>query len=123
MTNKNNKLEYWKNHIQCFKESGLSKAEYCRNNSIPVSSFKNWYSRFEYSQSSNIKQVKIESPDPMKDKSIPSFVELRTSEVVLSSGDKIKMTGFGLTLEMSQLPDPRWLCEVSKLLGGVYDKH
>jgi hypothetical protein len=37
--NKEGKRRYWQGHIESWRQSGLSQAEYCRRNSLPVKSF------------------------------------------------------------------------------------
>lgn len=39
--------EFWEKHIKIWKSSGLTKAEYCRQNSLGVHSFSNWYNRLK----------------------------------------------------------------------------
>ncbi len=41
------KHEHWLNHIKNWKESGLSKAEYCRRRDIRYGKFKWWESRLK----------------------------------------------------------------------------
>ena len=37
-------------HLNQYKRSGLSKAEYCRKNKIKQSTFQTWYSKYEKNQ-------------------------------------------------------------------------
>ncbi len=42
---KDERVEYWGMVLEEFRESGLSKTEYCRNNDIPVSTLNYWNKR------------------------------------------------------------------------------
>ena len=46
----NNRLrdpQYWEEHVKAWKQSGLSQAEYCRQNELPLHCFYNWKAKFE----------------------------------------------------------------------------
>ena len=45
ITSKAEKRRYWQGHIEFWQQSGLSQAEYCRRNSLPVKSFGYWKRR------------------------------------------------------------------------------
>jgi len=40
------KRQYWQEHVECWKRSGLSQAEYCRLNSLQLKNF--WYWKKQY---------------------------------------------------------------------------
>ena len=40
------KRQYWQEHVECWKRSGLSQAEYCRLNSLQIKNF--WYWKKQY---------------------------------------------------------------------------
>jgi hypothetical protein len=42
------KRQYWQEHIESWKRSGLSQAEYCRLNSLRLKNF--WYWKKQYSE-------------------------------------------------------------------------
>jgi hypothetical protein len=42
---KEEKRRYWQGHIESWRQSGLSQAEYCRRNTLPIKSFGYWKSR------------------------------------------------------------------------------
>ncbi len=42
---KEEKRRYWQGHIESWRQSGLSQAEYCRRNSLPIKSFGYWKRR------------------------------------------------------------------------------
>ena len=39
--------QYQENHVKAWKQSGLSQAEYCRQNELPLHRFYNWKAKFE----------------------------------------------------------------------------
>lgn len=42
---------FWKDHIQTFRDSGLSKARYCRNNELTYHQFIYWVAKFSSASS------------------------------------------------------------------------
>jgi len=39
--------KYWEAHVSAWKDSGLSQAQYCRQNDLPLSRFYTWKAKFE----------------------------------------------------------------------------
>jgi hypothetical protein len=68
------KRQYWQEHIESWKRSGLSQAEYCRLNSLRLKNF--WYWKKQYSEKASdqlhffplalvpIKAAKAIKPEP-----------------------------------------------------------
>ena len=98
---KTSKAVYWQEHISQWSESGLTQAEYCRQNKISAAAFHWWKgqlrrkSKAQKSLSTN-KQQRNDSPNTMQ------FVEVHgvspahagrgeTYEVVLSRGRAIRV--------------------------------
>jgi len=40
------KQQHWQEHVECWKRSGLSQAEYCRLNSLRLKNFWYWKKRY-----------------------------------------------------------------------------
>ena len=43
---RNTKREYWKEHLQQYEASGISKAAYCREHNLNYHQFSFWYRKF-----------------------------------------------------------------------------
>jgi len=55
-TKKNKKRgEFWRRHIATWQRSGLSQAEYCRRNALPIKSFGYWKRKSDESSSGELK--------------------------------------------------------------------
>lgn len=50
---KSERIEFWKNHIQAWKESELLQKQYCKENSISVRSFQKWNAKLKNQTNNN----------------------------------------------------------------------
>ncbi|MHC4139679.1 MAG: IS66 family insertion sequence element accessory protein TnpA [Planctomycetota bacterium] len=63
----------WENHLKSWKKSGISRAEYCRNNQLSYHALNYWKKKFEKSKSApRLTLVKLEEP-----KDVPSSFQPR----------------------------------------------
>src|SRR5260370_13632215 len=106
------RARFWAKAFQQWQQSGLSKAEFCRQNGLVLSSLKNWLYNAEYR--AQIDQVLVSEPS-RREASPPRFIPMTlvaerstaasspapssrpqpTLEVVLGSGRRIAVaTGF-----------------------------
>lgn len=58
-----NTKEYWQGHIQAQEVSGLSKAEYCRQNKIRVNRFLYWYHKLKAASTGEMIPVKVQASE------------------------------------------------------------
>lgn len=77
--------EFWDKHIKIWKSSGLTKAEYCRQNSLGAHSFSNWYNRLKKANNS-ISFVEV----PLKDSYIQSK-EIFTFDIKMTASYQLKL--------------------------------
>ena len=64
--------EYWANHVKSFHKSGLTQRDYCRQNNISYWSFNLWKRKIETSGCTGFHQVPAEiiQVEPPSDKNI-----------------------------------------------------
>ena len=89
---KTSRAAYWQEHISQWSGSGLTQAEYCRQNKISAAAF-NWWKRYLRKKSNTQK----DSSTPMQFvevQGIPTVdtVSGETYEVMLSRGRAIKVS-------------------------------
>lgn len=93
--------EFWREEIAKFKSSGLSGAAYCRKYGLSYTTFANWRQRLRREESG---------------KELNLFAKVERLEPNASGPDQVKIQfPNGVEVEMTSLPDPRWL----QSLGGV----
>jgi hypothetical protein len=56
-------IDYWQHHVNCYEKSGLTKAAYCRKNSVNTARF-NYWSRKLQSKSHELVAVKVANTFP-----------------------------------------------------------
>jgi hypothetical protein len=56
------KARSWEKHITAWRSSGLSQAEYCRNNGLVKSQFWYWRKRFDQSDTHQVTFVPVSVP-------------------------------------------------------------
>ena len=82
---KNGKQAYWKSHLETWKASGLSQAQYCQKHQLKTQSFTYWKSKLE-------KQCTL---PPLLPVTVRTDIKQKTSflhsGIVLSFNDRIKI--------------------------------
>jgi len=94
------KDQYWKDHINKWKSSGLSQANYCRKAGINFKSFSSRKSSFKKQGVSSTEELFI----PVK-KTIPKKIIIKLSS--------------GLELLFDELPEVNWFGKFIKQLGDI----
>ena len=92
-----NLQDFWKQHIQAQNDSGLSKASYCRENSVTYHQFIYWASKFsaeaETSKDDSSPSASKLVPVMLSDRDVPSGLQLRLPNGVLISGISAQSVG------------------------------
>ena len=119
-------IEFWSEHVAAAKLSGLSGIAYAKCHSISVKGLYYWQNK-----------LKPATPKPItqsKSAQASKFMALRVADLSgsgsgLNSGSHIDaqrlcqcslLLPSGLRLELSALPDPVWLAEMSRISSGVH---
>ena len=71
---KDEKRRYWQGHIESWRQSDLSQAEYCRRNFLPIKSFGYWKKRDSKSSGQPLKffplvfsgHLRTQEPSPLQ---------------------------------------------------------
>ena len=111
---KQEKEIFWRKHFDEFTKSNLSRNHYCRVNSISPSTFQNWFYKFH--ENPNVLIPRDKKTVVLKESQQFSFVELKPKSIE-SSVLKIQLKG--VSLEMTQWPDVRWVSELLRLQGDL----
>lgn len=77
------KRQYWQEHIESWKRSGLSQAEYCRLNSLWVKNFWYWKKRYSGESSEQLRFFPLALVRPKVTKAInsePATLQLTLQE-------------------------------------------
>lgn len=111
---KQEKEIFWRKHYDEFIMSKLSRNHYCKVNSISPSTFQNWFYKFQENPNALIPSDK-NGVDLKTDQQF-SFVELKPKSF---ESFILKLQLKGVSLEMTQWPDVRWVSELLKLQGGL----
>ena len=108
---------FYRRHYENFLKSNQNKTTYCKEHFISLSTFKNWFYRFQAQKNNKIGQVGVHSEVQIK-KQNPlnsNFVEVR--EFSSSVGSLYKINIGKVVIELSELPNPHWVYELIRLLG------
>jgi len=101
------KRRYWEEQVQCWRGSGLSQKEYCRQNQLPENRLTYWKKRF----------TKVEAP--------VSFVQVQfggdgRSKINLSQGSGLRLiVGKKHEIEVARGFDPHVLWQLIHVLEGA----
>ena len=63
---KERKRRYWQGHVESWRKSNLSQAEYCRRNALPVKSFGYWKKRHSRSSAEPLRFFPLVVPTPLR---------------------------------------------------------
>ena len=81
------KPAYWQQHFECWKQSGLSQRDYCKQHKLTFSSFGYWRNRLKTSRTTDATAGKL----------IPVSISRPVSvNIYLSSGIRIEVPLHGL---------------------------
>jgi len=81
--------EFWSGHIQAWKQSNLSKAEYSRQHDLPIHALRYWFKKLESKNGQQSNNAVVPLPFHLQD--LPS----RTSNLTLTIGQnyQVEITG------------------------------
>jgi hypothetical protein len=79
--NKDQKTEFWSNHIRHFRQSGLSQKKYCEQKNLSYWSFRTWFYKTN-PESAETKFIRVNNFKP-EEKSV--------SKIILTLRGKIKV--------------------------------
>ena len=95
--NTEEKLTYWQQHIDSWKNSGLSQQNYCKQNELTFSSFGYWRGRLKKNQAASGKLIPVSiSRASLINIYLPSGVRIETPAhglaeilLLLTGGEKL----------------------------------
>ena len=85
--NAEEKYNFWQKHLEAWKQSNITQAEYCRRNGLASKSFTYWKSRITSSAARQISFV----PVTVRPESVRTVEEESYLRVVLQNGLKIEV--------------------------------
>ena len=97
----------WQSHVEAWRKSGLSQADYCRQQSLNAKSFSVWVRRCQHELSMN-KDAPLE------------IIPIQVAPSVPAAPAQACMTlrfPRGAQLELSTAVSPRWLAEFMQCLS------
>lgn len=77
MSNTIESKEFWEQQLKRFKESGLTRSQYCRDNNINYDRFGYWLKRLSPAELSTFVPVKLRTPEPTSSHLVLCTLELR----------------------------------------------
>lgn len=99
--------EFWRRHVTASQEAGKSMAAYAREHGLSVYAL-GWWRR----------KQRLEST-PAVDARAPKFVALKLAEPIATRCTSVTVSvGDGVRVQLSELPSPAWLAELSRAMRG-----
>jgi len=99
---------HWQRHVEAWRESGLSQADYCRQQGLNHKTFSVWTRRVQGDLSLN-KDASLEL--------ISVQVAPSTAVAITEASAIILRLSHGAQLELSTAVSPRWLAELLRCLA------
>ena len=99
---------HWRRHVEAWRESGLSQADYCRQQGLNHKTFSVWTRRVQGDLSLN-KDAPLDLISVQLEPS-PPVATARASAIMLR-------LAHGVQLELSTAVSPRWLAELLRCLA------
>ena len=100
------KAAFWPKQIEDWKNSGLSQAKFCRERGLKEGGLSYWKRKFDPGYKAK------------KSKKIKNFIDLSAAGGAPRPG-VFKMAINGTVVEFGSLPDPAWIADLIKNLGGA----
>ena len=101
-----NKAEHWRQCVEAFQSSGLSRKAYCRKHQLNIHNLDYWRRRLN------------RDPGPGSPESINQFVPIRVYEDTLSDST-IKLRIGQITIEVAAGFAPQHLKNILQVLGAL----
>jgi transposase-like protein len=98
----------WQQHVEAWRESGLSQADYCRQHGLNHKTFSVWTRRVQHDLSLN-KDVSLELISVQVASSAPVAATEASAIILRLTNDT--------QLELSSAVSPRWLAELLQCLS------
>ena len=98
----------WQRHVEAWRESGLSQADYCHQHGLNRKTFSLW-TRRDQGEPSMVKDTSLELISVQVSPSVP----VATAE----ASALLLRFPHGVQLELSTAVPPRWLAEVLRCLA------
>jgi len=98
----------WQQHVKAWRESGLSQADYCRQQSLNAKTFSVWARRCQLDLSMDNKDAPLEI--------IPIPVAASVPDAPTQACMTLRFPG-DAQLELSTAVSPRWLAELLQCLS------
>lgn len=120
--NSEERTKFWKDHYDNFKRSDMPKTVYSRIHGLSINNFKNWFYKFERETDTGL----LPQEKNRRNATLPQASSFSLVKVAPSIDSKVsfsKLIFNGITIEMAQLPDPSWLSELARKVGGFNDQH
>ena len=113
MTTKSKGEEFWARHIEAARFSGVTSLEYAREHGLSVHTMRHWRRKLNGETCSLAPVAKTEARPP-------AFVALEVAAPVMAHSSGVTLTiGSDVRLQLSELPPPAWLAEVSHAMRGT----
>jgi hypothetical protein len=100
-------IKYWQSHIQAYQKSGLSQAEYCRQNNLRSNRLRYWKNKFKNQ----------ENPQNPCFVNLPVKISDTKPESKSESGVNVILSD-GIVLSLSTNFDKATLTKAVDILGG-----
>jgi hypothetical protein len=116
MTNKG--YEYWAAHLAAIGNEGIETKTYAEREALSVSALYYWRRRIK-AQQHGPQPLTAVSQDNGRDRKLFMPVQIKASppEGIAKAACCVTL-GSGLRLELSQLPAPQWLAQLSQALNS-----
>ena len=98
---------HWRRHVEAWRESGLSQADYCRQQGLNRKTFSVWTRRVQGNLS-------LDKDAPLE--LLPVQVELSAPVATTQASVMLRLV-HGAQLELSTAVSPRWLAELLRCLA------
>jgi hypothetical protein len=105
--------EFWAQHINALRSSGQTSVAYAREHSLSVQALGWWRRKLHPS-------LPRKSARAVAMRKSSRFVELKVSEAIVPRPMEVTVVLAGdVRLQMTDLPSPAWLVEVSQAMRGA----
>ena len=112
---------FWVDHVKAARSSGLSLAQYARDHGVPLKPLYAWRSKFKVSGLPAAPSGTSNAPVVAR-----RFVAVRVARplpvepVCIAAAARCRLVlAPGMSLELSELPDPNWLIALQRTAQGV----
>ena len=113
MTTKSKGAEFWSGHVEAARLSGVTLLKYAREQGLSVHTMGHWRRKLNVEPQGLAAVAKTEVRRA-------AFVALKVASPVMAHSNEVTLTiGSDMRLQMTELPPPAWLAEVSQAMRGA----